>query len=177
MHRISEIIGKPIVSAETGDRFGRVSDALLADGEVGVVGLVVSDGLFATEHVLALRDIQTLGGDTVLVRPQTEMLDAAEWRQSGVKSTRCSAVRGKPVVTASGRRLGQVSDVLINEQTGGSGAIEVTAHDLAGLRTRRSIVRGSEEIRIGPDTVVVPDAAIEDPPAADSRAARGQEAS
>jgi hypothetical protein len=66
------------------------------------------------------------------------------------------------VVTTGGRRLGEVSDLLINAQTGTFGKIEVMAHSTAGLRTGCLVVCGSEHARIGPDTIVVPDAAIED---------------
>ena len=66
MHRVSEIIGKPIVSAETGDRLGNVSDALLADGGVNVVAIVLGGGLLGKERVLPFHVIQTLGGDNVL---------------------------------------------------------------------------------------------------------------
>jgi uncharacterized protein YrrD len=175
VHRVTEIIGKRIVSVETGDQLGSVSDALVAGDRV--VGLVVGVGLFAKEHVLPFRHVQTLGGDTVLARTESDMPGPAEWRQSGVTSTRCSAILGKPVVTTGGRRLGEVSDLLIDDQTGTFGKIEVSAHRLAGLRTRRSVVCGSEHVRIGPDTVVVAEAAIEDPKNVYGRNAEGQEAS
>jgi uncharacterized protein YrrD len=175
VHRVSEIIGKPIVSTETGDQLGSVSDALVA-GE-RVVGLVVGVGLFAKEHVLPFGNVQTLGGDTVLARTEPDMPEPAQWRHSGVKPTRCSAILGKPVVTTGGRRLGEVSDLLINAQTGTFGQIEVMAHGMAGLRTGCLVVCGSEHARIGPDTIVVPDAAIEDPNTEDGRNPWGQEAS
>jgi uncharacterized protein YrrD len=162
MYRVSDIIRKPIVSAETGDRLGSVSDVLLEDGSISLVALVVSDGLLAKEQVLPLRDVKMLGGDTVLAHQQTGILDLGQWRQSGVKATRSSALRGKPVVTVSGHRLGEVSDLLVDEKTGAFSGLEVAKHDLGGLRTRRSIIQGSQEIRVGPDAVVVPDAAAHD---------------
>jgi uncharacterized protein YrrD len=153
-------MGKPIVSAETGDQLGSVSDALAANKRV--VALVVGLGVFAKEHVLPFANVHTLGGDTVLASSESDMRGPAEWRQSGVKSTRCSDILGKPVVTTGGSRIGEVSELLIDEQTGVFGAIEVTAHSLSGLRTRRSILHWSERVRIGPDTVVVPDMALEE---------------
>ena len=160
MHRVSEIVGKPIVSAETGDRLGRVSDALLEDGGVNVVALVIGGGMLAKEHVLPFRDIQTLGGDTILARTHTGIRDPAQWRRAGLSATRSSELRGTPVVTASGQRVGEVSDLLVNEETGAFAGVEVAESRLGGLRTKRSILRPSEEIRIGPDAVIVPDSAM-----------------
>lgn len=132
MHRVNEIVGKPIVSAETGDRLGSVSDALLKDGGVNVVALIIGGGLLAKEHVLPFRDIQTLGGDTVLARTDAGISSPQEWRRSGVKATRTSELRGKPVVTVGGQRLGEVSDLLVNDETGAFEGIEVAEPVSAG---------------------------------------------
>lgn len=164
MRRVSEVIGKTVVSADTGDRLGSVSDALIDEGRV--VALVVGGGLLAKEHVLPFRDIQTLGGDAVLARTSAGMLGAREWRKSGPETARLSALRGKAVVTTAGRRLGEVSDLAVDEQTGAFEVLEVTS---GGLRSRRSRLRASSQIRIGTDAVVVPEDAIE--PTDDSDAA------
>lgn len=159
MRNVSELIGKPVISVETGDKLGNVADALLADGDVRLVALVIGGGLLGKEHVLPFRDIQTLGGDTILVRSQSGVVGASEWRESGTRATRSSSLKGRPVVTATGHRLGDVSDFLIDDQTGAFDALEIAASDFGGLRTKRSLVRPGSEIRIGPDAVVVPESA------------------
>lgn len=156
MHRISDVIGKTVVSAETGDRLGSVSDTLI--DEASVVGLVVGGGLLAKERVLPFRDVQTLGGDTVLARTGTGIVGPKEWRTTGPETSRSSALRGRAVVTTGGTRLGEVSDVLIDERTGAFEAFEVSS---GGLRSKRSKFRASSQIRIGADAVVVPEEAIE----------------
>lgn len=161
VHRVSDIIGKPVVSAESGDRLGSVSDALVEPEGVSVVGLVVGGGVLAKEHVLPFGDIQTLGGDTVLARTHAGVVAPREWRRGGVKATRSSKLRGRPVLTAGGEKLGEVSDLLVDEHTGAFDGLEISAHQLAGLRTKRSIVRARDQIRIGRDAVVVPEAALE----------------
>jgi uncharacterized protein YrrD len=157
VRNVSELIGKPVISVETGDKLGSVADALLADGDVRLLALVIGGGLLGKEHVLPFRDIQTLGGDTILVRSQSGVVGAREWRESGVRATRSSSLKGRPVVTAAGHRLGEVSDFLIDDQTGAFDALEIAASDFGGLRTKRSLVRPGSEIRIGPDAVVVPE--------------------
>lgn len=160
MQNVSELIGKPVISVETGDKLGSVSDALLADGDVRLLALVIGGGLLGKEHVLPFRDVQTLGGDTILVRSQSGVVGAREWRETGVLATRSSALKGRPVVTAAGHRLGEVSDLLVDEQTGAFDALEVAASDFGGLRTKRSLIRPGGDIRIGPDAVVVPETAV-----------------
>jgi uncharacterized protein YrrD len=159
VRNVSELIGKPVISVETGDKLGTVADALLADGDVRLVALVIGGGLLGTEHVLPFRDVQTLGGDTILARSQAGVVGAREWHEGGVRTTRSSALKGRPVVTAAGHRLGEVSDFVVDDQTGAFDALEVATSDFGGLRTKRSLVRAGAEIRIGPDAVVVPESA------------------
>lgn len=161
VHRVSEIIGKPTVSAETGDRLGKVADALLADGGINVVAIVLGGGLLGKERVLPFHDIQTLGGDTVLARTESGIREPLEWRRAGVKATRSSALRGKPVVTVGGQRVGEVSDLLVNDETGKFAGVEVETRHLGGFRTKRAILRASDDMRIGPDAVIVGDGALD----------------
>lgn len=53
-------------------------------------------------------------------------------------ATRSRTLDDKPIVTTTGQRAGAVRDVLINDQTGGIDALDVTAPDGGGLLTRRS---------------------------------------
>ena len=162
MYRVSQVIGKSVVSAETGDRLGSVSDALIEDGGRRIVGLVLESGLLAKQHVMPFDNIQTLGGDAVLVRTDAGMVGPREWRKSGVKATRSSELRGREVITAGGERLGMVSDLLVDEETGAFGAVEVAwGHRLVGLRSRHSLVPASTDFRIGRHAVIVPDDALD----------------
>ena len=158
MYRLSHIIGKTVVSAETGIRLGSVSDVLLEEGRGRIVGLVLGSGLLAKEHVMPFADVQTLGRDAVLARTDAGIAGPREWRKSGVKTTRSSELRGRAVVSAAGERLGNVSDLMIDERTGAFDGLEVAwGHRLAGLRRRHSVVPASSDVRIGPDAIIVPD--------------------
>lgn len=172
MHRISEIVGKPVLSAQTGDHLGRVSDALIAEGGVTVVAIVMGAGLMGKERVLPFRDVQTLGGDTVLVTTESGIRDPGEWRQAGVAATRSSALRGRPVVTVGGQRLGEVTDLLVNDETGAFEGVEVTERHLGGLGTKRAILSVTDDLRIGPDAVIVDDGALDAATNPESRVSR-----
>jgi uncharacterized protein YrrD len=162
VYRVSRIIGKTVVSAETGDRLGSVSDALLEDGGRRIVGLVLGSGLLAKEHVMPFDDVQALGGDAVLARTDAGIVGPREWRKSGTRTMRSSELRGREVVTAGGQRLGTVSDLLVNEKTGAFDAVEVAWGGVAGLRSRHSLVPASRDFRIGPHAVIVPDGVLDD---------------
>jgi uncharacterized protein YrrD len=88
--RATELIGKPIVSADGGQKLGRVRDLLLDDEGHEVLGLVVRHGMFKKEDVLPASAVQSLGPDAVVSR-SNELIGPSEWRQRHVASER---VRG-----------------------------------------------------------------------------------
>jgi uncharacterized protein YrrD len=85
--RATDLIGKPIVSADGGQKLGTVRDLLVDDRGVEIIGLVVRQGVFKGEEVLPADAVQTLGPDVVVSR-SNELIGPAEWRQQHVASDR-----------------------------------------------------------------------------------------
>jgi sporulation protein YlmC with PRC-barrel domain len=80
--RATELIGKGVVSADTGERLGTVSDILLDESDHRLVGLVVRrGGLMKSEHVLPSAAVQTYGRDTVVSRTGHDLVAAKDWQR------------------------------------------------------------------------------------------------
>lgn len=77
--RASDVIGRPVVSADTGKRLGTVSDLLLDDTGRQLLGLVVKHGALRGEGVLLVDSVQSLGTDAV-VSHSDALVTAREWR-------------------------------------------------------------------------------------------------
>jgi len=80
--RSSDLIGKSVVSADTGEKLGTVSDILLDEADHRLVGLVVRRGLMKSEHVLPSAAIQTYGRDAVVSRTAQDLVKSKEWQRS-----------------------------------------------------------------------------------------------
>lgn len=156
MWKISELIGKAIVSGNSGEKLGKVADVLVHSDAHQVVGLVVAGGVLNAEQVLPYAEIQTLGADAVIARSATGLITARDWHAQPVVATRASAIRKMPVLTASGRALGDVQDILLDEK-GMVDALEVSG---GGLFQRRSTVSNAPGLTIGSDAVLIPDDAV-----------------
>lgn len=76
--RTSDLIGKPVVSIQGGEKLGTVTDLLLDEGRL--VGLVLRHGWMNQEHVLPAAAVQTFGTDAVVSRT-SELIGAKEWRE------------------------------------------------------------------------------------------------
>jgi uncharacterized protein YrrD len=79
--RASQLMGKSVVSADTGEKLGAVSDVLLDDTDQRQVGLVVRRGLMKSESVLPASAVQTFGRDAVVSRTGQDLVSAKEWQQ------------------------------------------------------------------------------------------------
>ena len=77
--RATDVIGRPVVSANSGRKLGVVGDLLLDDAGVEVVGLVVRHGRLRGEDVLPAAAVHSLGPDAVVSR-NDELIDGREWR-------------------------------------------------------------------------------------------------
>src|SRR5688500_7204338 len=85
--RATEIIGKPVVSADSGEKLGTVSDLLLDDTGTGLVGFVLRHGMLKSEKVLPADAVMTLGVDAVVSRT-TELVEAKAWREQQSRDER-----------------------------------------------------------------------------------------
>jgi uncharacterized protein YrrD len=155
MQRVSDLIGKSIVSATSGELVGKVSDVLFDPASCQTIGLVIAGGLFSSEHVLAYGDVQVLGKDAVVARAVDRVMGPKEWNARGLESARSSSLNRKRVMTSTGRQLGAVSDVYLNETTGAVEALEVSNSSLGGLVNRHSVLPQTGTLTIGPDAIVV----------------------
>jgi uncharacterized protein YrrD len=153
MHRLSELIGRPVVSQDAGATIGEVSD-LLVDGD-RVVAIVLAGGIMASEHVLPFGDVRLLGEDTIIALSATALVGAKQWNRSGAKSQRLSSLRMKQIVTTSGQSLGLVGDVYVD----GSGTVtgyDVETRGFGGLVKRHERLSAAGVIA-GPHALVVSD--------------------
>lgn len=155
MGRVSEYVGKPIVSADTGERIGTVADVLV-DAHVGrIVGVIVSGGLLTSEQVLPYADVQVMGGDAVIAKSRRHIMGAREWREGGSDAARSVTYKDKRVMTTGGRELGAVRDIYVNKQTGVIEAYDVAGPAFSRLVERRSVLPQSLEVTVGPDALLV----------------------
>ena len=155
LQRVSEYVGKPIVSADTGEKLGTVADVLV-DADAGrIVGVIVAGGLLTAERVLPYADVQVMGGGAVIAKSWEHIVGTREWRERGSDAARANTYKNKRVITTGGREVGGVRDVYVNEQTGVVEAYDVAGPAFTRLLERRSILPQSASVTVGPDVLIV----------------------
>lgn len=158
MQRTSDLIGKPIVSADRGEKVGTVSDVLLQTDEGRLAGLVVHTGMLRSERVLPYEEVKVLGGDAVVANSREAVIDPDGWEQRHVHARRSSRLNHQKVITRTGRQVGTIADIYVDEASGRVDAYDVATPAFAGLVHRHARLPHSSDLALGEDAVVVPDA-------------------
>jgi uncharacterized protein YrrD len=161
MRRVSDIIGRPIKSDTTGSTLGYVSDLLLDTDRGRAIGIIIRGGWLRREWVLPFPDFQMVGIDAPMARSCRALTVLRRWRKGELSVARSRTLNGKAVVTCTGRRIGAVEDLMIDEETGDAQVVEITtSHDSETLG-RRVLLPVSSGLAIGGDAIVVWDAMAE----------------
>jgi sporulation protein YlmC with PRC-barrel domain len=154
--RLNEMIGKVIVSADTGAAVGHVVDLLLDKSRRHVAGVLVTDGVLSKQRVLPFGDVKTVGVDAIVARTVTTMCDARDWVRQGRPAHRSRSVLGKDVVTAEGARVGTLHGFVADERTGDIVALEIIRRRHGARLTQPALVQAVSRIQLTNDCVVLP---------------------
>jgi sporulation protein YlmC with PRC-barrel domain len=170
MLRGKELRGRAVVDLDAAEKVGGLVEIVLDPASQRVAGLIVSQqpgGLSkGRQLVLPAPAVRAVGPDAITVRrgcePGFEL-----WQLSGLP--RLSQLVGRKVVSYSGKLLGTIDDVLIDEADGRIlGYALGSRKPLQGLerwlagQTKPPLdyVRADVELRIGATMMLVPDEAV-----------------
>lgn len=157
MQRSRDLIGKAVVSADRGEKVGTVSDVLVQPDAGRIAGLVVHTGLMRSEVVLPFGEIQVLGQDAVVAKSRDATVRPSEWAGRAIDARRSTRLRHRRVITRSGREVGEISDVYVDEISGALDGYEVETPGFAGLIHHHARLPYSHDLAVGDDAMVVPD--------------------
>ena len=169
MIRARELNGRAVVDMEAAEKLGRLDDLVLDLDGRRVAALMVSHGDSVigggTHLTIPAAAVHAIGPDAITVRraigePDMSVLDPLP---------RLSKFTGRKVVSQSGRLLGRVGDVLIEEEgcrifgytitdhTGAAGKLESL---FGGRKDVTQYLRADANLKPGRDLIVAPDDAV-----------------
>jgi uncharacterized protein YrrD len=112
-----DVGGNDIIDAKTGTRVGRVEDMLIDPQSMRVSAVVTHLGDFLNRDVRAIpaNQVQTWGRDVILISGEGEMGRREDIPGQESFLSISDNLRGKTVVTTSGEKIGQINDVLMDD--------------------------------------------------------------
>lgn len=164
--RATELIGHPIVTLDGGDDIAEVKDVVYGTAEAALLGFTLNRRGFwgrRMKQVLAWDRVAALGGHAVMIATAADLDESDDVLVQEVKGARHRNVIGSEVITDSGQRLGEVTDVVILV----ADAPEVVGYEIGGseVLTPRSgghvFIPLPETLAVSGEALIVP-AAVSD---------------
>lgn len=163
--RATELVGRPVVSASTGEVLADVKDVIYSPDQGHLLGFTLNKRGFLAgpaKDVLPWASVAVVGRDAVMVA-SPDSLVAPQAAPAEVASPAPNRnVIGNVVMTDAGQELGQVTDLVVDTDQG-----EVIGYELGGsvgqgLRGgRHLLIPLPEQLSVSGTTLMVPAAVQE----------------
>jgi len=157
MRKGTDLIGKPVIAFDTGEKIETVSDLIFDQQNNQLLGFLVDEGgWFSEAKVLPLQSVQSIGPDAILIPSKTGVVDAARVPVMQRILERNNILKGTQIMTTDGRDLGKLADLYFDEQSGRIEGYDVSGGIFADAYSGRSFVPATHTFHIGEDAAFVP---------------------
>ncbi len=171
MYKVDDMLGREVFNQDTGEKLASVEEVIFDDGTRSVVALLVKGGLLQSPGVMRWSSVANVA-DVVVVRGDGALGVLHSDPEVSALRRRSRKAEGKEAITREGEKVGEVSDVLVDDR----GAV-------LGFEVKRGLVRdlaGREQVPIreivshGRDAILVTGSSLAYP--GDPQRQRGREA-
>ena len=166
----SNLIGRSVVDMDAAEKLGKVKEIIVQQDGERVAGFVVAHaanilGSGGTRRSIPASALNAIGPDAITVHGHGVAEEAARELDS---LPRMSDVIGHKMMTQSGRLLGTIDDLLVNQSDGSIIGFTVGEDIRSKLENMFSAhrahttgyVRADADLQVGDDLIVVPDDAF-----------------
>jgi uncharacterized protein YrrD len=153
--RGSDLIGRVVVDASSGDDLAEVDDVVFTADRGALVGFTLRRRGFLGRRlktVLPIAEVLSVGTDAVMVADATAITEPSDG-PGAITATASNDVRDAEVFTLSGRSLGTVRDVIVL----GGPAPRVVGFEVAGSEVGSGLIPLGAQASISASALVVPD--------------------
>lgn len=153
MQRINALYSKRVINVATGDPVATVRDVVLSDDVRRIVALLVSEGgRGGDEQVIPWESVISVG-EFVIADGRQAWQTLADHPDVANLREQAHQITGKPIMSATGERLGTVSDILYDER-GQLVSYELKQGGLFGGSSDAPMLPASSVQAIGKDAII-----------------------
>jgi uncharacterized protein YrrD len=157
MRKGRDVIGKPVVAYDSGEKLDTISDLIFDQNSNRLLGFLVDEGgWFSSSKVLPISQVQAIGLDAVVVPSKDAIVTAKEVPEINQVLERNNILKDTRIMTLDGRDLGTMVDLYFDAQTGAVEGYEVSGGVFADAYSGRSFVPAPDTLKIGEDVAFVP---------------------
>lgn len=151
-----DLNGLAIIDVRDGKRLGQADEVVISPDDGKLLGFVMKrGGLFSSEEaIVEIDDVRAIGPDAITVEGD-EVAHTLEASADAFREARSGerTLSGRKVVTQNGSVVGQVSDVVVNEEQRRVTALIVGG----GMLEQGNALQADRIVSVGPDVIIVRD--------------------
>jgi uncharacterized protein YrrD len=152
-----DIIGKPIVAYDTGEKIVNIIDLIFDQNDNTLLGFLTQESsLFNDAKVLPLSLVKAIGVDAVIIPGREAIAPSRNHDLIHKILDRHHVLNGTRIMTTDGRNLGKLVDFYFDETTGKIEGYETSGGLFADAYSGRSFVPAPKTLKIGRDVAFVP---------------------
>lgn len=160
MLKISDIIGLPLIITTNGEKIGIVQEILLNLSRGTITGFILDKGGFLRDKkIVDIKEIKNIGEGAIIL--DKEDIKFENDLKSFGDSINFKDMLTKPVFTQSGKNLGIIGDIFVNENNGHIIGFEVSEGIIHDILEGRGIIPLPRSTIYGKDTIVVPNYVVD----------------
>lgn len=153
-HTVKSLLGQPVIAQDSGKRVGSIQELLFHPAEHRVTAIILSKPPIAgATKVVTSAHISILGVDVTLIDSDASVISLADDPATQSASRPITKILRLQVLSTSGKRVGEVRDVTIDEK--GS----ITGYELA-QSVIRDAIRGKASVPVSSIFAVGSDAIL-----------------
>jgi uncharacterized protein YrrD len=156
MRKGTDLIGKAVVTYDTGERIAVILDVIFDQDSNMLLGFLVDEaGWFSSSKVIPFVSIRSIGIDAIIVSSKDATVSAREIQPIDRVLEHNNIMKGMKIISTDGRDLGTTIDLYFDELTGKIDGYEVSGGMFAD-DSGHSFVPAPPTINIGKEVALVP---------------------
>lgn len=156
MRKGYDLLGKTIVSYETGEKIDRVKDIVFDPNTNRLLALVVREGNWFSQTLIVLfQDIRAIGANAVIINSRSAIIPANQVAQVQQVLAQPNILRGTQILTTDGHDLGKIVDLYVDEETGMIEGYDVSGSSFANTFSGHSFIPAPQTLKVGQQVAFV----------------------
>ena len=157
MRKGKDIIGKSVISYNSGEKIATIKDLIFDQNENCLLGFLIDEGgWFSSAKILPLYSVTAIGVDAIIVPSREAIAPSNDYANIHRILENDNILNGTRIMTTDGRDLGKLIDLYFDERTGIVEGYEASGGMFADAYSGRSFVPAPQALKIGEDVAFVP---------------------
>ncbi len=157
MRKGSDVIGKVVVTYDTGRRIERIRDLIFDQEHNQILGFLVQEQeVFRDARVIPLEEVLAIGADAIVVNSKESVVKAHQHPEIKAILRHNNVLKGTRILTTDGLDLGTLVDLFFDNHSGAVAGYESSGGLFSDVYSGRSFVPAPKALKIGRDVAFVP---------------------